>query len=69
LGKSDPKSGQIAGHLNRQPHLKSRHSRTYAIGCEWHDTWLFNGDDHRESPQLVSGGNDGAAYLAFPIFD
>jgi len=68
LGKSDPKSGHIAVRLNRQPHLKSRHSRTYALGCEWHATWLFNKDDHRESPQLVNGGNDGAACLAFPIF-
>ena len=65
LGKGDPKSGQIAGLLNRQPHLKSRHSRTYAIGSEWHATWLFNRDNHGESPQLVSGGNDGAACLAF----
>jgi hypothetical protein len=68
LGKGDPKSGQIAGHLDRQPHLKSRHSRTYAPGCEWHATWLFNKDDRRESPQLVSGGNDVAACLASPIF-
>jgi hypothetical protein len=68
LGKGDPKSGQIAGHLDRQPHLKSRHSRTYAPGCEWHATWLFNRDDHIESPQLVGGGNDRAACLAFPIF-
>src|SRR4030095_2098488 len=45
LGKGDPKSGQIAGHLDRQPHLKSRHSRTYASGCEWHATWLFNMDE------------------------
>jgi hypothetical protein len=28
----------------------------------------LNKDDRRESPQLVSGGNDGAACLAFPIF-
>jgi DNA-directed RNA polymerase subunit E'/Rpb7 len=38
-GKGDPKSGQIAGRLNRQPHLKSRHSRTYAVGREWHAAW------------------------------
>jgi hypothetical protein len=31
LGKGDPKSGHIAGRLDRQPHLKSRHSRTYAL--------------------------------------
>jgi|SRR5215468_1735731 len=68
LGKGDPKSGQIAGHLDRQPHLKSSHPRTYALGCEWHATWLFNRDDHIESPQLVSSGYDGAACLAFPIF-
>jgi hypothetical protein len=68
LGKGDPKSGQIAGRLNRQPNLKSRHSRTYALGSDWHATWLFNRDNHRESPQLVNGGNDGAACLAFPMF-
>jgi hypothetical protein len=68
LGKGDPKIGQIAGRLNRQPHLKSRHSITYALGSEWHATWLFNLDHHRESPQLVSGGIDGAADLAFPMF-
>jgi hypothetical protein len=49
LGKRDPKSGQIAGRLNRQPHLKSRYSRTYAVGGEWHAAWLSGGDDHGES--------------------
>jgi hypothetical protein len=58
LGKGDPKSGQIAGRLNRQLHLKSRHSRTYVLGCEWHATWLFNGDDHGESSRLIAVDND-----------
>ena len=31
LGKRDPKSGQIAGHFDSQPQLKSRHSRTYVL--------------------------------------
>ena len=42
LGKDDPKSGQITPALNRQPHLKSRHSRVYAIRLKWHAAWLFN---------------------------
>ena len=44
LGKYDPKSGQITHALNRQPHLKSRHSRIYAIRLKWHAAWLFNFD-------------------------
>jgi hypothetical protein len=32
LGKGDPISGQIAASLNHPLHLKSRHSRVYAIG-------------------------------------
>ena len=42
LGKGDPKSGQIAPALNHQLHLKSRHSRIYAIRLKWHAAWLFN---------------------------
>jgi hypothetical protein len=42
LGKGDPKSGQIAPALNHQLHLKSRHSRIYAIRRKWHAAWLFN---------------------------
>jgi hypothetical protein len=43
LGKGDPNIGQIAGRLNRQPHLKSRHIRTYAVAQEWHADWIFSG--------------------------
>jgi MacB-like protein len=42
LGKDDPKSGQIAPTLIRQLHLKSRHSRIYAVRRKWHAAWLFN---------------------------
>ena len=42
LGKGDPKSGQIAPTLIRQLHLKSRHSRIYAVRRKWHAAWLFN---------------------------
>jgi hypothetical protein len=44
LGKGDPKSGQITPALNRQHHLKSCHSRIYAIRRKWHAAWLFNFD-------------------------
>jgi len=58
LGKDDPKSGQIIRRLNRQPKLKSRHSRTYPVNQKWHAVWLFNEDEHlrgKMTPKLPSG--------------
>src|SRR5262245_60311124 len=44
------------------PYRRSRHFPVQAIAN------LSSRDDHIESPQLVSGGNDRAACLASPIF-
>jgi hypothetical protein len=40
--KTIPKADRLPPTLNRQPHLKSRHSRIYAIRRKWHAAWLFN---------------------------